>query len=253
MSSIAETVAAVIAALASADIEDLPDADRIDELTALEQLKAAAFARQVRVTDAFARSQRARLLAAGSKAAEASRSVCGQVGLARRDSPHKGNRHVGLARTLVHEMPGVLAVLERGEASEWRATLIARETAHLSVEHRAQIDAAIADELAGWGDARTEREARAWAQRLDPHGAAERAAKAAVDRRVSIRSAPDCMTYVTALLPAKDGCAVYGELHRTAMTGACAGDEHRSTGQIMADTVLDSRPRKLGSTSCGGS
>ena len=63
MSSIAETVAAFIAALASADIEDLPDADRIDELTALEQLKAAAFARQVRVTDAFARSQRARLLA----------------------------------------------------------------------------------------------------------------------------------------------------------------------------------------------
>jgi hypothetical protein len=130
-----------------------------------------------------------------------------------------------LARSLVHEMPGVLAVLERGEASEWRATLIARETAHLSVERRAQIDAAIADELAGWGDARTEREARAWAQRLDPHGAAERAAKAAVDRRVSIRSAPDCMTYVTALLPVKDGCAVYGELHRTAMTGACDGDE----------------------------
>src|SRR6476661_7163921 len=238
MSTITEAVAAFIAALASADVDDLPDADRIDELTALEQVKAAAFARQARVTDAFTRSQRARLIAAGSKAADATRSVCGQVGLARRDSPHKGNRHVGLARTLVHEMPGVLAVLQRGEASEWRATLIARETAHLSVEHRAQIDAAVADELAGWGDARTEREARAWAQRLDPHGAAERAAKAAVDRRGSIRPAPDCMTYVTALLPVKDGCAVYGELHRTAMTGACAGDEHRSTGQIMADELL---------------
>jgi hypothetical protein len=143
-----------------------------------------------------------------------------------------------LARTLVHEMPGVLAVLAAGEASEWRATIIARETAHLSVEHRAQIDAAIAGELAGWGDARTEREARGWAQRLDPHGAAERAAKAAVDRRVSIRPAPDCMTYVTALLPVKDGCAVYGELHRTAMTGAGDGDEHRSKGQIMADELI---------------
>jgi len=106
MSSIAETVAAVIAALASADIEDLPDADRIDELTALEQLKAAAFARQVRVTDAFARSQRARLVAAGSKAAEASRSVCGQVGLARRDSPHKGNRHVGWPAPWSMKCPG---------------------------------------------------------------------------------------------------------------------------------------------------
>ena len=92
----------------------LPDAERIDELTALERVKSAAFARQARVTDAFARSQRARLVAAGSKPADISRSVCGQVGLARRDSPHKGNRHVGLARTLVHEMPGVLAVLQRG-------------------------------------------------------------------------------------------------------------------------------------------
>ena len=238
MSSIAETVAAVIAALASADIDDLPDADRIDELTALEQLKAAAFARQVRVTDAFARSQRARLLAAGSKAAEASRSVCGQVGLARRDSPHKGNRHVGLARTLVHEMPGVLAVLQRGQASEWRATIIARETAHLTVEHRGQIDTAIADQVAGWSDARTEREARGWAQRLDPHGAAQRAAKAAVDRRVTIRPAPDCMTYVSALLPVKDGVAVFGELHRTAMAGAATAAEHRCTGQIMADELV---------------
>jgi len=253
MSKVVEAAAAFVAALAAAGLDELTDPERIDELTALERVKSAAFARQARVTDAFARSQRARLVEAGSKSADISRSVCGQVGLGRRDSAHKGNRHVGLARSLVHEMPGVLAVLERGEASEWRATLIARETAHLSVEHRAQIDAAIADELAGWGDARTEREARAWAQRLDPHGAAERAAKAAVDRRVSIRSAPDCMTYVTALLPVKDGCAVYGELHRTAMTGACDGDEHRSTGQIMADTVLDSRPRKLGSTSCGGS
>ena len=239
MSKVVEAAAAFVAALAAAGLDELTDPERIDELTALERVKSAAFARQARVTDAFARSQRARLVEAGSKSADISRSVCGQVGLARRDSPTKGNRHVGLARTLVHEMPGVLALLERGEASEWRATLIARETAHLSVEHRAQIDAAIADELAGWGDARTEREARAWAQRLDPHGAAERAAKAAVDRRVSIRSAPDCMTYVTALLPVKDGCAVYGELHRTAMTGACAGDEHRSKGQIMADALVE--------------
>ena len=107
-------------------------------------------------------------------------------------------------------MPGVLAVLQRGGASEWRATLIARETAHLSVEHRGQIDTAIADQVAGWSDARTEREARGWAQRLDPHGAAQRAAKAAVDRRVTIRPAPDCMTYVSALLPVKDGVAVFG-------------------------------------------
>src|SRR6478672_5136715 len=239
MSKVVEAAAAFVAALAAAGLDELTDPERIDELTALERVKSAAFARQARVTDAFARSQRARLVEAGSKSADISRPVCGQVGLARRDSPTKGNRHVGLARTLVHEMPGVLAVLQAGECSEWRATLIARETAHLSVEHRAQIDAAVADQLAGWSDARTEREARGWAQRLDPHGAADRAAKAAEDRRVTIRPAPDCMTCVSALLPVKDGVAVFGELHRTAMAGAATMAEHRSKGQIMADALVE--------------
>ena len=239
MSNIADAAAAFIAVLASADLDGLTDPDRVDELAALERVKAAAGARQARVTDAFARSQRAKLLAAGCTSADARRSVCAQVGLARRDSPTKGNRHVGLARTLVHEMPGVLRVLQRGETSEWRATIIAQETAHLGVEQRAEIDEAIADQVAGWSDARTEREARAWAQRLDPHGATDRAAKAAVDRRVTIRPAPDCMTYLTALLPMKQGVAVYGELHRTAMAGACDVDERRSKGQIMADALAE--------------
>ena len=107
-----------------------------------------------------------------------------------------------------------------GTPASGGSRIIARETAHLSPEHRAQIDAAIADQLHAWGDARTEREARAWAQRLDPYGAADRARKAEGDRRVSIRPAPDCMTYLTALLPVKEGCAVFGELHRKAMAAA---------------------------------
>lgn len=95
MSGIVQAAAAFVAALGAADLDGLSDAQRIDELTALESVKAAAAARQARVTDAFARSQRARLVAAGSSADEVSRSVCAQVGLARRDSPTKGNRHVG--------------------------------------------------------------------------------------------------------------------------------------------------------------
>ena len=91
---------------------------------------------------------------------------------------------------------------------------------------------------ASWGDARTERETRAWVHRLDPDGAADRARKAATDRRVSIRPAPDCMSYLTALLPVKEGVAVYGELHRRAMSAAFDPDEHRSRGQVMADTLV---------------
>jgi len=232
-----DAIAAVIATLAELDT-NVSDAERIDRLTALERVKSAAAAAQARFTDAFNRSQLPTLVKGGADARDAQRSVCAQVGLARKDSPHKGGRHVGLAATLVHEMPGVLRALQRGETSEWRATVVARETAHLSPEHRAQIDAGIADQLAGWGDARTERETRAWAQRLDPDGAADRARKAATDRRVSIRPAPDCMVYLTSLLPVKDGVAVYGELHRQAMSAAGDPDEHRSRGQVMADTLV---------------
>ena len=123
-------ITAMIADLAGPDT-DGSDADRIDRLTALERLKSAAAAAQARITDTFAASQRATLISNGTDSRDARRSVCAQIGLARRDSPHKGNRHVGLAHTLVHEMPGVLRALEKGETSEWRATLIARETAHL--------------------------------------------------------------------------------------------------------------------------
>ena len=165
--------------------------------------------------------------------------MCAQIGLARRDSPHKGGRHVGLAATLVHEMPGVLRALQRGDTSEWRATIIARETAHLSPEQRTQIDTAIADQLHGWGDARTEREARAWRSGWIRTGRRTAPARPKRDRRVSIRPAPDCMSYLTALLPMKQGVAVYGELHRRAMSAAVDPDEHRSRGQVMADELVN--------------
>ena len=84
------------------------DKERIDALTALERLKSATAAAQARLTDEFACSQRATLVKNGADPRDARRSVRAQIALARRDAPHKGSRHVGLAHTLVHEMPGVL-------------------------------------------------------------------------------------------------------------------------------------------------
>ena len=120
MSSTDQAVA-FIAMLAALDTTGT-DTQHIDEITALEALKSAISARQARITDAFATSQRSKLIKAGSTPADARRSVSAQIALARRDSPTKGNRHVGLAHTLVHELPRVLQVMARGEGSEWRAT-----------------------------------------------------------------------------------------------------------------------------------
>ncbi len=137
--------------------------DAIDTLRALEELKGACAGAQARVTAGFATAQRAAQRAKGLRAGEVGKGIGAQVGLARRDSPHKGSRHLGLAEALVHEMPHTLAALERGVISEWRATLVVRETACLSREDRGRVDAELAARPGGLealGDRETAAEAR---------------------------------------------------------------------------------------------
>jgi len=105
--------------------------------------------------------------------------------------------------------------------SEWRATLIARESACPAVEDRRTLDAELCAEvsrLEGMGDARIVAAAKEIAAGLDAQAVVHRAAKAQADRRVTIRPAPDCMTYVTALLPVAQGVGVYAALKRSADT-----------------------------------
>ena len=73
---------------------------------------------------------------------------------------------------------------------------------------------------------------------LDQASVVARAANATRDRRVSLRPAPDTMTWLGALLPVKDGVAVYAALDQAAKAAHAAGDE-RSRGQVMADTLVD--------------
>lgn len=213
------------------------DGERIDLLTALETIKSAAAAAQARITVAFDASQRAEQAAAGVPVKHQGRGVAAQVALARRESPHKGNRLLGLAHTLT-QMPHSFQALASGAINERRATLLVRETVILSPEHRAQVDAELAGKLGRLGDAGVEREAKKIAYRLDPGSAVRRARKAAADRRVSIRPAPDTMAYVTGLLPVAQGVAVYAALTRHADSLKASGDA-RTRGQIMADTLVE--------------
>jgi hypothetical protein len=223
------------------------DAERIDLIAALESLKSAAAAAQARITVSFDRSQRREQALHGVPAKEQGRGVASQVALARRDSPVKGNRHLGLAKALVGEMPHTLLALASGLISEWRATLMARETAVLSAEHRRRVDAELADRLATLGDAGVAREARKIGYRLDPGSALRRLRGAHTDRRVSLRPAPDTMSYLTGFLPAAQGIAVHTALARHADALRATGDA-RSRGQIMADTLVE---RVTGQTRAG--
>ncbi|MEP6814617.1 MAG: DUF222 domain-containing protein [Marmoricola sp.] len=207
----------------------------------LEELKAAAAAAQARLAADFDASQRAEQAGAGVPTAQLGCGVAAQVALARRDSPHRGGRHLGLANALVHEMPFTLGALAQGRISEWRATLLVRETACLSREDRARLDAELCgdpERVTSYGDRRLVAEAKKLAYRLDPESVVRRSRRAQSDRTVSIRPAPDTVSYLTALVPVAQGVAVYAALKGVADSLTATGDG-LSRGQIMADTLVE--------------
>ncbi|OBF89648.1 HNH endonuclease [Mycobacterium sp. 852002-51152_SCH6134967] len=217
---------------------DGDEATLVDCIAELEHFKSVAAARQARLTAALDQKRRAREAAEGVPAAKRGRGLANEIALARNDSPNRGGRHLGFARALVHEMPHTLAALEAGALSEWRATLIVRESACLTVEDRGKLDVRMCadqSELEGKGDKRIAADAKAIANELDPQAIVDRAVRAVRERTVTIRPAPDTMAYVTALLPMPQGVSVYAALKRAADTTF----DDRSRGQIMADTLFE--------------
>ncbi|WP_307031090.1 HNH endonuclease [Arthrobacter globiformis] len=163
-----------------------------------------------------------------------------QIALARGESPNRGHRLLGTAKALV-QMPHAQAALDTGQLNEERVMLVVKETACLSVEDRTAVDEELAADtgtFTGAGTRAVIAAVRAAAIRRDPRSVAQRASHAASERRVSLRPAPDCMTYLTALLPVHQGVAVYAALTRNADTLHAAGDP-RSRDQLTADTLVE--------------
>ncbi|MBG0741264.1 HNH endonuclease [Paeniglutamicibacter antarcticus] len=254
-----------IAQLAVMDPEDFDDRERVGLLRADEELKSALCASQARVAAAFDASQRrareyppisveklgsrfAKELA-DKRAQKLAHGIGREIALARHEAPDKGNQLLGLAKVLVTEMPHTFTALATGKLNEYRAILLVRETACLSLEDRKTVDTELAADtgtMEGMGYKRVTAEAKRVAYRLDPNSAIARNAKAVNDRHVSLRPAPDAMVRLSALLPVAEGVAVYGSLAREADTLRAGGD-HRGRGQIMADTLV-----RRSTGTCGG-
>jgi len=211
----------------------------IDLIGSLEDLKNAAAAVQAEAAAALHAMRSAQDETRGVPVARRARGVAAEVALARRESVHRGNQHLALARTL-REMPHTGAAFRAGRISEWRSQVLLRETACLSREDRAAVDATLASDherLAGLSEGETIGQARDQAYRLDPRSFVERRRRAEVDRRVTLRPAPDVMSQLSALLPVRDGVAVHAVLRAAADAAVAAGDP-RSRGQVMADTLV---------------
>lgn len=228
---------AIVRAMADTDTS-VADAALIDEIRLLEELKSAAAAAQAKVTAAFVASQRAKQTAAGVKPERVGRGIAAQVALAKRCSPAFAQRYVGLAMILTGELPATFAALTAGHTSEWRALLVARETAWLSRADRTAVDAEIGPQLERLGDRKVESETKRLAYRYDPAGYVGRLRKSEADRHVGIRPVPDTMTRLGALLTIPQGVAAHTALARAADQLRAAGDP-RTRGQIMADTLVE--------------
>lgn len=235
----AADVRAMARSIADASVPD-DEAELVDLIRAQEELKCAAEAAQAAAAVRFDELHRQRQADGGVPTARQGRGVAAQIALARRESPHRGERHLGLAKILTRELPCTWAAFRAGRITEWRATLVARETACLSLEHRMTVDATLAGDpatLEAMGDGELVAEARKLAYRLDPQAFTARRGQAEADRHVSLRPLPDVMAGLSAVLPVTDGVAVWAALKDAADRAVAAGDG-RTRGQLMADTLV---------------
>jgi hypothetical protein len=226
------------------------DAVRIDQLDLLERLKSAAEAAQARVIVAFERSQIERQRAAGVRRDCQGRGIGDQVAMACRQPTSQGPRRLGFAKAVVAEMPHTHALLTEGAITPWVATILVRETACLTREDRATADERLCattvaesgeiepPRVLGLSPRRAENAARKLAAELDAEAVVRRNAQAECDRRVTVRPAPDTMSYVTGLLPVAQGVAVFASLRAGAHASRAAGDQ-RSVSQLMADLLVE--------------
>ncbi|MUL62925.1 HNH endonuclease [Mycobacterium sp. CBMA 234] len=218
-----------------------PEADEaalLGRIAELERMKAAAAAGQARAAAAL---EARRVAAARAGGARVSRAALGsEVGLARRESPHRGECVMAMARMLV-DMPCTLAALESGVLSERRAELITKEAACLSALDRALSDVELCGDpatLEGLGNSEISGEAARIAYQLDQQAVLDKIRRARAERHVRFRVARDGMLSMTVLLPAPQGQAVRESLVQGAATVVSAGVD-RGRQQIMADLVVE--------------
>ena len=112
-----------------ADIDlDVSAEELVTRLTAIENAKDAMAAAQIKLQVALDKQMRADRASAGVKADRRGEGVAKQIGLARRESPHRAAVLLGRAKTLVNQMPHTLKALETGRLNEWRAAILVRES-----------------------------------------------------------------------------------------------------------------------------
>jgi 5-methylcytosine-specific restriction endonuclease McrA len=215
-------------------------ADLIDLIAGLEEAKNGIAAVQAQAQTLFVAQQRLDQARAGVPREKIGKGIAQQVSLARHESPYRGRQLCQMSEVLVREMPYSMNAFTLGQISEYRVGQVVAETAFLSLEDRAKVDQRICGDPAAvalLGTRELCAETRKAAYALDPEAFVKRRNKALADRYVSLRPAADGMTFLTALIPLKQGVRILATLTRVAEHAKASGDE-RGKGQIMADVLM---------------
>ncbi|MFD2399151.1 DUF222 domain-containing protein [Prauserella oleivorans] len=164
--------------------------------------------------------------------------MASEVALALAISENAARIKIGLARDLVTRLPETLGALSRGDIDLYKASKVSEPTSVLSDDMAREVDAAVADRLAGRDASSIRRMVNRTVHKIDPEGAAARAEARRRERRVELRHADDAMATLTAELPAEVASAAYARIDRCARALRKAGDE-RTMDQLRADVFAD--------------
>lgn len=236
------------------------ESEAIDRISVLEQLKAAVTAAQIRETAALYSYRTAAEARRGVPVTRRGRGLGGEIGLARRISPHSGSTELRKAVNMASDLPHTLAALQTGTLSESHAAAVERQTHWLDQESRRAVDSHLAGLLGYSGVRDLTRAAQAEAVAQDPEAATERYDAARRDRHVSVKPSESTpgMAYLTAFLPIEQAAACYQNLVETVARRIAEGEaqeeddqgghEDRTPGQVLADTLVERLTGQPGAT-----
>lgn len=166
------------------------------------------------------------------------RDTADEVGLALAVSKHAADRHVHLARQLSGRFPKVLAAMGRGELDAYKASRIVETALPLADDLARQIDDDLDGRLPRRDASAIQQSVRYRVNRLDPDGAARRAERRRLDRKVEFLPGEDGMADLIAYLPAEVASAAYSRIDTIAKSVRTRQDQ-RTPDEIRADVFAD--------------
>ncbi len=213
--------------------------EALNRITAFEELKATLAAAQAREAVAFEHLRIDRDALNRVPVARRGVRAGDEIGFAKKTSPGSGRKFLTTARALA-DLPHTFAALQIGVISESKARIVADETTDLTPADRRRVDHRLRSSLGGAGIKSLRHEARALAAEISADDAAQRAARATANRRVTMTPLANGMGRVSATIPLVQAVAAYEGLKAAADSITAQGDaDGRRHGQVMADVFVE--------------